>query len=230
MSKISIIIPVYNECGTIKKVISSVFRSNTLNFKKQIIVVDDGSTDGTSTLLRELKDKFPIEVYKHKINLGKGAAILTGVKRVRGDVVIIQDADLEYLPKDIVKLLRVYDPKGCPVVYGSRNMGAKHGYLSTHLVGTAITMLFNILYGTRLSDLHTGYKLFRADLITKAGLKTNGFDFCHEITAKIVKRGVPIVEIPIGYNARKWEEGKKVRAIDAWWDILTTVKLRFNQK
>lgn len=227
MPKISIIIPVYNEYLTIKKVVSSVHLSNTLNFKKQIIVVDDGSTDGTSALISNLKQKFPIEVYTHKKNLGKGAAIKTGVEKVRGDVVIIQDADLEYLPKDIAKLLRVYDPKGCPVVYGSRNMGAKHGYLSTHLVGTAITMLFNILYGTRLSDLHTGYKLFRADLIKEANLKTVGFDFCHEITAKIVKRGVPIVEIPIGYNARKWEEGKKVRAIDAWWDILTTVKLRF---
>lgn len=202
---------------------------NTLKYTKEVIVVDDCSTDGTRKILQELAKIYPIKLLIHSKNLGKGGAIKSGVKSVTGGVVIIQDADLEYHPRDIVKLLRRFDSVKVPVVYGSRNMGAKHGYWSTHLVGSGITILFNLLYGTKLSDLHTGYKLFRTDLIKKANLQTNGFDFCHEVTAKVVKMGVPILEVPISYSPRKWEEGKKVRAIDAWWDILTTVRLRFSQ-
>lgn len=229
MSKISIIIPVFNEIRTIQQVVGEVLKCDTLDYKKEVIVVDDFSTDGTREELLSLCRKLPIKLYLHKKNLGKGGGIKTGVKHMSGEVMIVQDADLEYHPGDIRKLLRVYDRIDIPIVYGSRNMGAKHGYWSTHLVGSAITIIFNLLYGTNLSDLHTGYKLFRSDLIKKAKLQTNGFDFCHEVTAKMVKMGMPIVEVPISYDARKWEEGKKVRAIDAWWDILTTVRLRFRK-
>lgn len=228
--KISIIIPVYNEIRTIEKIILEVLRCDTLDYKKEVIVVDDCSRDGTRELIKVLAKKLPIKAYFHRQNLGKGGGIKTGVRKMTGQVMIVQDGDLEYRPRDIVKLLKHFDPVRVPVVYGSRNMGAKRGYLATHLVGTGITWLFNLLYGTKLTDLHTGYKLFRADLVKKAKLETNGFDFCHEVTAKMVQMKMPIVEVPISYDARKWDEGKKVRAIDAWWDILTTVKLRFGNR
>lgn len=227
---ISIVIPVFNEIVTVERVIREVLKCGTLDYRKEVIVVDDCSTDGTKELLKVLVKKLPIKAYFHRHNLGKGGGIKTGVKKMTGEVMIVQDADLEYQPRDIVKLLKRFDPVKVPVVYGSRNMGAKRGYLATHLVGSGITWLFNVLYDTHLSDLHTGYKLFRSDLIKKANLQTNGFDFCHEVTAKMVKMKVPILEVPIGYQARRWDEGKKVRAIDAWWDIMTTVRLRFSQK
>lgn len=223
--KLTVLIPVFNEINTIKKVIEEVKKCDLAGAEREIIVIDDCSTDGTRELLQKKSREWGVRAFYHDKNLGKGAGIKTGIDQMTGDVAIVQDADLEYHPKDIVKLIRVYDPVRWPVVYGSRNMGAKRGYFATHLAGSLITWLFNILYGTSLSDLHTGYKLFRSDLLRRANLQTNGFDFCHEVTAKMVKMEEPIVEVAINYFPRKWDEGKKVRAIDAVWDILTTIKL-----
>lgn len=223
---ISIVVPVYNEQATIEELLKRVVKANTLGFRKQIIVVNDGSKDSTLTILKKVKKK--ISLLSHKMNRGKGAAIQTGLKKATGDVILVQDGDLEYNPKDIIKLLKVYDPQKNPVVYGSRNLGSSpKGYFLTHSAGTLINNLFNLLYGTSLTDLHTGYKLFRADIIKNAQLKSTGFDFCHEITAKAVRGGYRIKEVPISYSARSWTEGKKVRPKDAFIDIWTTIKLRF---
>lgn len=225
---LSFLIPVYNEEASIQTLIERVYLADLLDYKRQVIVVDDKSTDKTLQILQKLQKKYQFVLCRHKTNLGKGGGIKTGLRRASGDLIITQDADLEYHPDDIKNLLKAYREDLIPVVYGSRNLGpSKKGYFLTHLAGSLITILFNLLYGTRLTDLHTGYKLFRADIIQKANLQTNGFDFCHEITAKVVKKGFKIREVPISYSARKFSEGKKVGLVDAFLDVWTTIKLRF---
>jgi len=201
--KLSIIIPVYNEKNTINEIINRVKNVQVFDCEKEIIIVNDGSKDGT------IINGF--NVLNHEKNLGKGAAIKTGLKQVTGDLVLIQDADLEYSPDDYVNLLNAYNFQS-PIIYGSRNLNRKNrGYLFYSFGGKFLTKLFNIVYKTNLTDINTGFKLFRTDVIKDAHLSEDGFEFCEEVTAKVIKMGYKIKEVPINYYPRKFSEGKKIR-------------------
>lgn len=209
--KVSIIIPVYNEEATIGEILS---RIAAVEMDKEIIIVDDASTDGT----REILEGLPpgrATVIRHPRNLGKGAAIRTGLKEVTGEVVIIQDADLEYDPQDYQRLIRPILEGEARVVYGSRFADKNPDMLFWYRLGNRLlTLVVNILYGTNLSDVHTCYKVFETEVIKGMDLRANRFDFCPEVTAKLLKRGYHILEIPISYRSRTSEEGKKL----TWWD------------
>jgi glycosyltransferase involved in cell wall biosynthesis len=228
--KLSIIIPVFNEKNTILELLRKVeaVDLNSLDFKKEIIIVDDCSTDGTREILDSLGDKYKI-IY-HSKNQGKGAAIKTGLKWASGDYIIIQDADLEYDPKDYKTLLEYALKNNAEVVYGSRNLNPenKHSNLLYYLGGIFFTWLTNILYGIRITDESTGYKMFKTDLLKTIPLKSKRFEFCPEITAKIAKRGIKIHEVPINYSPRPVKAGKKI----SWWKdglktAWTLIKYRF---
>ena len=227
MKKLSIIIPVFNEKETIEEILKRVRAALTLHHEKEIIVVDDCSNDGTDKKLKDLKKKFNFILLRHSKNLGKGAAVKTALKEVTGDLVLIQDADLEYDPSDYQDLLKAFNKK-TPVVYGSRNLGkAKRGYFFFFLGGRFLTSFFNILFDSNLTDLVTGYKLFRADIIKNINLERNGFEFCEEVTAKVLKSGYSVKEVPIHYYPRKLSEGKKIRFWDGLTAFWTIIKYRF---
>ena len=225
--KLSIIVPVFNERETIEKIIKRVIVAPVFDYQKEIIVVDDGSNDGTEKILKKLKENFNFILLPHYENSGKGAAIKTGLKQATGNLVLIQDADLQYDPDDYQKLLMAFDDKTMPVVYGSRNLGkAKRGYFLYYLGGKLLTTFLNLLFGSNLTDINTGYKLFRADLIKNINLQSSGFEFCEEITAKILKAGYSIKEVPIHYYPRKFSEGKKIRSLDGLIAIWTIIKYK----
>jgi glycosyltransferase involved in cell wall biosynthesis len=226
MKKLSIIIPVFNEIRTIEEIIKRASLAPTKDYEKEIIVVDDGSNDGTEKILKGLKDKFNLILLNHIRNFGKGAAIKTGLERVSGKAVIIQDADLEYNPNDYQKLLEVFEQE-FPVIYGSRNLGgAKRGYFLYFWGGKFLTAFFNFLFGSNLSDINTGYKLFRTDIIKNLHLESKGFGFCEEVTAKILKFGYSIKEVPIHYEPRKFFEGKKINFWDGVIGFWTIIRYR----
>jgi len=227
MAKIlSIIIPVYNEEKTIEKILEATEKTQLPNFKKEILIVDDGSTDGTREILKKLAAKY--QVLFHKRNRGKGAAIKTALHFVKGDYVIIQDADLEYDPADWQKLIETAEQSPKAVIYGSRNLGtAGRGYLPYYLGGRLLTSLVNLLFRTRLTDINTGYKLFPTEILRTLNLQSNGFEFCEEVTCKILKRGNVIKEVPIGYRPRTFQEGKKISFWDGLIGIWTIIKNRF---
>jgi glycosyltransferase involved in cell wall biosynthesis len=214
--KLSVIIPVYNEVNTILKVVRSVRESP---FDKEIIVVDDGSTDGTRDLLKEKGEG--ITLLFHDSNLGKGAAIRTAMPYVTGDVVIIQDADLEYHPSEYPRLLAPILEGVADAVYGSRFQGGTHRVLLFwHAMGNnIITTLSNMFTDLNLSDMETGYKIFRAEVLKKIRIESNRFGFEPEITAKIAKMGCRIYEVPISYWGRDYSEGKKI----SWQDGLAAI-------
>lgn len=224
MKKISIIIPVYNEINTLEKIINLV--SNVeLNLEKEIIIVDDGSTDGSSDLIRRRRRNN--KVVFHDRNLGKGAAIHSGLKVATGDYIIIQDADLEYDPNEYSFLVREMEKGGGAIVYGSRNIENNPRFKRTYYWGGKfITFLTNLLYRSNLTDVNTCYKLFKAEVLKSLPLKEKGFSFCEEVTAKILKNGYSIKEIPIHYFPRRFDEGKKIRAKDAVIAILALIKYR----
>ncbi|MBI2268385.1 MAG: glycosyltransferase family 2 protein [Candidatus Blackburnbacteria bacterium] len=225
--KLSILIPVFNEERTIEKLLKKVISAPIRGWRKEIVVVDDCSTDKTHKILAALTQKYKFKLIKHGMNTGKGGAVKTALKYATGDIVLTQDADLEYDPKDYKILLSAYGFKN-PVVYGSRNLGATNrGYLICYLCGRCLTLLNNLLYGSSITDINTGYKLFRADIIKNANLQVDGFDFCHEITAKVLRSGYKIKEVPINYYPRSYSEGKKVKVRDAILDLWTTIKYRF---
>lgn len=213
--KLSIIIPVYNEKNTILEILKKIETNNLtdLGFEKEIIIVDDGSTDGTLEILKGLEKNYKI-IY-HPKNQGKGAAIRTGLKYATGDYTIIQDADLEYDPKDYKKLLECAIKNNAQVVYGSRNLNPKNKYSSLlyYLGGVFLTFLTNILYNAKITDEATGYKLFKTEFLKSIPLDSKGFEFCPEITAKIAKRKIKIYEVPISYYPRSIKAGKKIK----WW-------------
>ena len=227
MKKISIVIPVFNEEKTIKKILVEVISAETPSWGKEVIIVNDGSTDRTEEMLERLKKRYNFILLKHQERMGKGAAIKTALKKLKGDFVLIQDADLEYSPSDYKKLLAAIDKKH-PVVYGSRNLGkAKRGYFFYFLGGKILTIFFNMIFNSSLTDITTGYKLFREDIIKNANLQSNGFEFCEEITAKVLSFNYQIKEIAVNYSPRKFSEGKKIRFWDgiiAFWAI---IKYRF---
>jgi glycosyltransferase involved in cell wall biosynthesis len=222
--KVSIIIPVYNEAATIREVLARV-RSSPID--KEIIVVDDGSTDGTRDLLQE-EHAPDTHVVLHPRNQGKGMAIRTGLKHARGEYVLIQDADLEYDPADYELLLRPILRGKATIVYGSRFLGEHKAMLFWHSVGNRLlTLLTNILYDSTLTDMETCYKLFPSELIQRIPLRAQRFDFEPEITAKVLKRGYRIYEVPISYAGRELHEGKKISWRDGFPALMALIKYRF---
>ncbi len=227
MKKLSIIIPVLNEEKTLENVLELVSQAPTLDFEKEIIVVDDGSTDNTINILNSLKDKFNLTVVKHRKNRGKGQALRTGFKRATGQAVIIQDADMEYDPNDYVNILNTFK-KTNSTVYGSRNLNPdRRGYSHFVLGVWFLTKVNNVLFNSRLTDTYTCYKLFPTDLINSIPLKSKGFEFEAEVTAKILKRGDRIDEVAISYTPRKFSEGKKIKTSDGLKGLWTIFKCRF---
>lgn len=215
--KLSVIIPVYNEVGTIQEIIERVKQAP---FEKEIIVVDDCSTDGTRDLLKKMGEAV-ITVLFHQSNQGKGAAVRTAIPRMTGDIAIIQDADLEYHPSEYPRLLAPIMEGVADVVYGSRFLGGPHRVLFFwHALGNRIiTILSNILTDLNLSDMETGYKVFRSEILKKVEIRSNRFGFEPEITAKIAKMGCRIYEVPISYRGRDYSEGKKI----GWKDGLAAL-------
>ena len=228
--KLSVIIPVLNEEKTIAQVIERVSAQDLSGWEKEIIVVDDGSTDGTAEVIANLSSLIAnLRLITHPTNQGKGAAIKTGLNAATGDAVIIQDADLEYSPAEFPALLAelAAHPEAA-AIFGSRNLKPKrHGY--THYVwGVAVlTFINNLLYGSRLTDTYTCYKLFRAPVIKSLDLESRGFEFEAEVTCKLLRGGHQIREIPIDYFPRSFAEGKKIRFKDALKGVWTILKYKF---
>jgi len=228
--KLSIIIPVYNEEKTILKVLDKVKKVKLNDITKEIILVDDFSTDGTKNILSELKDS-SLKIFFHQKNHGKGAAIRTALKHATGDIIIIQDADLEYEPEEYPKLLEPIIENETKVVYGSRlkaiRKNIKNMYKLHYIGNTVLTLMTNLLYGSMISDMETCYKVFRKEVIKDMKLKARRFDFEPEITAKILKKGYKIKEVPINFVGRSFNEGKKITWKDGIKALYSLVKYRF---
>jgi glycosyltransferase involved in cell wall biosynthesis len=221
--KVSIIIPVYNEYNTIETVINRVL---DVKFEKEIIIIDDGSTDGTKKILEKFNNK--IQIYYHERNLGKGAAIRTALQYAKGDIVIIQDADLEYPPEQYPAIIKPILDGDADVIYGSRFIGTHRVFMFWHYLGNKfLAFLANLLYNTMLSDIETGCKVFKKTVFDEITIRSNRFEFEAEITAKIFKKKLRVVEIPITYYGRNYSEGKKITWKDAIPAIWTLVKYRF---
>lgn len=226
MNKISILIPVYNEVKTLKAILEKVESVDFCGLEKEIILIDDYSQDGTKELYKELVYK----VLYHKKNMGKGAALRTGIKEATGDIITIQDADLEYNPEDFTPLIQTILDNKADVVYGSRflNVDKSEKFIFTHYMGNKmLTLITNLLYHTTLTDMETCYKVFKAEYIKNVDIKSNRFDFEPEITAKVLKQGAKLVELPISYKGRGFDEGKKISWKDGFSAIMALVKFRF---
>jgi glycosyltransferase involved in cell wall biosynthesis len=222
--KLSILIPIYNERATALEIIKRV---QAVAFEKEIIAVDDGSTDGTRELLPAIEKDGVIVLY-HDHNRGKGAAIRTALERATGDIIVIQDADLEYDPRDYTQLVQPIVEKRAKVVYGSRFLGPRMAMFFWHMLANKmLTLMTNILYDTILSDMETGYKAFRADILKAMPLRSHRFDFEPEVTAKVLKQRIRIFEVPISYYGREYSEGKKIGMKDGFIAIWTLLKYRF---
>lgn len=232
--KISVIIPAYNEKNTILKIVKLV---NSVPINKEIIIIDDFSKDGTREILKKIKDE-KVKILFHDKNYGKGHAIRTGIKSVTGDIVIIQDADLEYDPQDYIRLIKPIVEGKSKIVYGTRFPRKKENFFPFfhyfslinpyYLANKILTMTANILYFANISDEPTCYKVFDAQIFKNINLKCEKFEFCPEITAKLRKKGYKIYEIPIAYHPRSIKEGKKIKLKDAFDAFWTLLKYRFN--
>ena len=223
--EISVIIPVYNELKTITEVVRRVQEQP---FEKEIIIVDDCSKDGTRELLQQTQWPPNVTVLYHPKNKGKGAGIRTGAQAATKDVTIIQDADLEYNPSDFAVVLRPIMDGVADVVYGSRFLGTHRSFMLHHYVGNkALTLVTNILYNNILTDMETGYKAFKTPILKSIKIRSNRFDFEPEITAKVLKKGYRIYEVPIYYAGRDYAEGKKITWRDGFAGLWALVKFRF---
>lgn len=225
--KLSIIVPAFNEKGTVVELLDRVGR---VALDKEIVVIDDGSTDGTREILKAYDQRPGFVVRYHDRNRGKGRAIRTGLDAVNGEVVVIQDADLEYDPQDFVTMIEPIRQGRTQVVYGSRRLrrtSKQHSGVLYYLGGMLVTYITRWLYGLNITDEATCYKMLDTSLIRSLGLQCEHFEFCPEVTAKLARRKVPILEIPISYFPRHKCEGKKIRWRDAVEAIWTLLKFRF---
>ncbi len=228
LRKLSVVVPVYNERNTLVEILRRM-RAVELpdSVEREIIVVDDGSTDGTRDVLKQLGDS-TVRVILHPQNRGKGAAVRTGFEASTGEYVLVQDADLEYDPEDWPRLLRPIIRGRARVVYGSRFTGERRNMLFLHWVGNRfLSLVTNVLYNTTLSDMETCYKVIDRNLVNELSLHADKFDIEPEITAKILRRGIRIYEVPISYAGREFDEGKKITWRDGFAALQTLVKYRF---
>ncbi len=225
---LSVIVPVYNERATVAEIIRRM-RAVSIPLALDIIVVDDGSTDGTDKILATLQDS-TVRLISHDRNRGKGAAIRTGLEQARGDLVLVQDADLEYDPDDWNRLLEPALRGRAEVVYGSRFTGERKNMLPLHWIGNRfISLVTNVLYSSTLSDVETCYKLISRDVLAGMKIEASRFEFEPEITAKILRRGYRIYEVPISYAGREFSEGKKITWRDGFTALWTLVRYRFSR-
>lgn len=228
MRKLSIIIPTYNEAKTIDAVLTRVFSEELPGWHKQVIVVDDGSTDDTRKVLSKWQKRAMVIRVSH--NQGKGAAVTRGLKEATGDIVIIQDADLEYSPSDFPVLLAPFENSRVNVVYGSRFLGSHLSTMFVYALGNKfVTLVTNILYNTNITDMETGYKAFRLSAVRNLHISARRFDFEPEVTAKLLRSGHQIYEVPISYFGRKFEEGKKLTWRDGVIALWTLIKYRVSK-
>ena len=227
--KLSVIIPCYNEKNTIQEILNRIDKSLKKNefLKYEILIVDDFSNDGTKEILKNLSINGKIQTYFHDTNLGKGAAIQTALKYITGDIIIIQDADLEYDPFDYNKLLVPFFETNADIVYGSRFLGGGK-YVRIHffwhyLANKILTFLCNLFINLNLTDMETGYKVFKASALKSINLKEKSFAFEPEVTIKLAKKSYKFFEVPITYNGRSYEEGKKIGLKDAFIALKTII-------
>lgn len=226
--KLSVIIPVYNEQNTIVQIINKIKGVKLDNFEKEIIVVDDGSNDGTRDLIKKFESLDKI-IYQPK-NYGKGFAVRTGIAASSGDIILIQDADLEYDPNDYSVLLKPIVENKFDVVYGSRFLNKKENgtvYFLSHIANKFLTAFSNFFTGLNLTDMEVCYKVFKKEILNSIWLKENGFGFEPEITAKIAKKGLKIGEVGISYSGRSYKEGKKIKFKDALLTVFCIIKYSF---
>src|SRR4051794_30894092 len=224
---LSVVMPVFNERTTIDEIIRRVL---AVQVRIELIVVDDRSTDGTSEILRELQRELGFVLLRQEKNGGKGAALRRGFAAVTGDLMIIQDADLEYSPEEYPQLIELICQGRADVVYGSRFLGRHRVFLFSHYLGNRVlTLATNILYNTMLTDMETCYKAMRVDVLRSMNLKSNGFGIEPEITAKVFKRGYRVYEIPITYDGRGYHEGKKITWQDGVVALWVLLKYRFTE-
>jgi glycosyltransferase involved in cell wall biosynthesis len=228
--KTSIIIPCFNEVNTIEILINKIKKQK--NIDKEIILVDDFSIDGTRNLIKNRIFLTVDHVIFHKKNLGKGACIKSAIKKITGDIVIIQDADLEYDPNDYQKLIQPIKDNLCEVVYGSRVLNKKRYFakgfysISRIFFNHVLTIISNIINNQKLTDAHTCYKVFKKELFVKLNLKENGFSFCPEVTTKISNLGIKILEVPINYQGRTYKEGKKINYLDGFRALIAILRYK----
>jgi len=227
MNTIDIIIPVYNEIQTLEQIIKKIENSDFCGLQKRIILVDDYSTDGTREFVKKFKN---CSVFFHDKNLGKGAALRTGIQKSNADIIVFQDADLEYNPSDYKKILPSLIDNKAAVVYGSRlkDINNEKNFLKSSLFANKfLTFLTNVLYGCKLTDVETCYKAFRKDVIKGINIKSNKFEVEIEITTKLIKKGYKIKEIPISYNGRDFHQGKKITIFDGMHAVFALFYYRF---
>jgi glycosyltransferase involved in cell wall biosynthesis len=224
---LSVVMPAYNEEATIEEMIRRVV---AVPVRTELIIIDDGSKDGTREILSRLATELPIKVIFQPANGGKGAALRRGFQEVTGEIVVIQDADLEYSPEEFPELIELICQGRADVVYGSRFLGRHRVFMFTHYVGNRIvTLLTNVLYNTMLTDMETCYKVMRTEVLRSFSLRSDGFGIEPELTAKIFKRGYRVYEIPITYDGRGYDEGKKITWRDGFVALWVLLKYRFTE-
>jgi glycosyltransferase involved in cell wall biosynthesis len=223
---ISVVIPVYNEESTLQKIFTLIKKTR---IPSEILIIDDGSTDSTSQIIKQLQEDPSVRVITFPVNRGKGAAVSAGIKAAHGEIIILQDADLEYNPGEYKKLLKPFEKNHAEVVYGVRFMTTKKetSYFLHFIANKILTQITNILYKSNLNDMETGYKIFRKDIFEQLQIKADGFDFEPEFTAKLLKRKIKIYEVPITFKPRNYAQGKKIKLFDALVAVWTLIKFRF---